>query len=198
MADINLMPSEGRSSESLNKVQKNLTIFSVAVLVIVAVFTIATLIFFTSEKAEQTKQAKRIEAAAAQVNSYQSSEELLTVIGKKADLADKALSSRLIYTDILNKIATLMPQNVYFGDIKIDGNTVSTSAKAKTSADVAGLVASFVSSDEGKKLFSSVTIDSLASVPDADTKQLIYSFSVSMQLVGPQAVSQTGGKTSSN
>lgn len=183
MAEINLMPTEGKSSESLNKLQKNLTVLSVFVLVVVAVATVATLILFTSLKSEEAKQKKRVGDASTKVSSYQTSEELLTVVSKKAEIADKALSSRLIYTDIINKVATLMPTNVYFGDLKIDGNKMSTSAKAKTSADVAKLVSNFVSSDEGKKLFSSVTIDSLASVSDAETKQLVYSFSVSMQFL---------------
>jgi len=193
MADINLMPTEGKASENLNKLQKKVSFLSVAVLSIVAVFTIVTLVLYTTNKAEETKQKVRIEKAAAEINSQQSAEELLTVVGKKAEIADKAISSRLIYTDILNKLASLMPQDVYFGDLKIDGNQITTSAKAKTSADVAGLVSSFVSSDEGKKLFSSVTIDSLASVSDPDTKQLIYSFSLTLQVINPGAQTAEAG-----
>lgn len=184
MAEINLMPSEDKASEGLTKLQKKLSIFSVFVLFVIAVFTVVTLIMYTSAKAQESKLKVRIEKAAAEINSQQTAEELLTVIGKKAEIAQKAISARLIYTDILNRMAALMPQNVYFGDLKIDGNKISTSAKAKTSADVAGLVSSFVSSDEGKKLFSSVTIDSLASVSDPDTKQLIYSFSLTLQVIG--------------
>ena len=194
MTEINLMPTEGKSSEGLKKAQNKITIVSVFVLVVVAVATVATLVLFTSLKNEEAKQKKRVSEASTKVSSYQTSEELLTVVGKKAEIADKALSSRLRYTDIINKVATLMPTNVYFGDLKIDGNKMSTSAKAKTSADVAKLVSNFVSSDEGKKLFSSVTIDSLASVSDPETNQLVYSFSVSMKLVD----SKTSGEETNN
>lgn len=184
MAEINLMPTEGKSSENLSKIQKTITVASVFVLVVVAVCTVATLVMFTTLKSEEAKQKGRVEEASTKVNSYQTKEELLTVVSKKVDIADKALSSRLIYTDILKKLANLMPTNVYFGDLTITGDKMTTSAKAKTSADVAKLVSNFVSSEDGKKLFSSVTIDSLASVSDPETKQLVYSFSLSMQVVG--------------
>lgn len=185
MAEINLMPSEERGSEDLNKLQKKLSVFSVVVLAVVALFTIVTLVLFTTSKTEEAKQKVRIEKAEAEINSQQSTEELMAVVGEKVQIADKAISTRLVYTDILNKLASLMPQNVYFGDLKIEGNKITTSAKAKTSADVASLVSSFVSSEEGKKLFSSVTIDSLASVSDSGTNQLIYSFSLTLQVAGP-------------
>lgn len=177
------MPTEDKASEALGKIQKKVTIASVAVLGVVAIFTLVTLIFFTAAKSEEAKQKSRISEASAQINSQQSTEELLTVVGKKAEVADKAITTRLVYTDILNKIATLMPQNVYFGDFKLEGPKISTTAKAKTSADVAGLVSSFVSSEEGKKLFSSVTIDSLASVSDQETGQLVYSFTLTLEVV---------------
>lgn len=182
MAEINLMPTEDKASEGLHKLQKKLSVVSVLVLCVVAAFTVVTLVMYTSAKAEEAKLKVRIEKAAVEINSQKSAEELITVIGKKTEVADRAISTRLVYTDILNRMAALMPQNVYFGDLKVDGNKISTSAKAKTSADVAGLVSSFVSSDEGKKLFSSVTIDSLASASDPATSQLIYTFSLTLQV----------------
>lgn len=177
MADINLLPSEEKTSDSLNSLQKKLTIFSVLVLAVVAVFTVITLVLFTTAKARENQLKADIEKSASEVAANKTSEELLTVVSKKAQSANKAISGRLIYTDILTKTAELMPKDVYFSDLKISGSKLSTSAKAKTSADVANLVSSFVTSEEGKKLFSSISIDSLAT--DADNN---YAFSVSMQV----------------
>ena len=180
MADINLMPTEARTSESFNSLQKKLTIFSTVILVAVAIFTVVTLVLFTVAKGEEAKQKARIEKASAEVNSYQSTEELLTVVDKKVKTANKVLGSRLVYTDIMNKVAELMPQDVYFGDLRIEGNKITTSAKARTSAHVAGLVSSFVSSEKGKKLFSNVNIDSLATDQDG-----FYAFAITMQVINP-------------
>lgn len=177
MTDINLLPSEDKVSEKLSSIQKKLTAFSVVVLGVVAAFTVATLVMFTAAKADEGKLKERVGAAAGDVSSQQLTEELLTVVDKKTESASKIIASRLLYTEILKKTAELMPLGVAFSDLKIDGVKMSASAKAATSADVANLVSSFVSSEEGKKLFSSISIDSLAT--DTEGK---YTFSVSMQV----------------
>lgn len=177
MADINLLPSEEKLSDRLSSLQKKLTMFSVVVLAVVAVLTVATLVLFAAEKNRENDLKGRVSEAASLVNSHQLSEELLTVVDKKAESATKAISSRFLYTEVLKKTAELMPLGVAFADLKIDGVKMSASATADTSADVANLVSSFVTTDEGKKLFSSMSIDSLAT--DAQGK---YTFAVSMQI----------------
>ncbi len=177
MADINLIPAEEKTSDSLASLQHKLTIFSVLLLAVVAVFTIVTLVMFTQLKSQETALNERISKAATAVSSNQLSEWLLSTVSKKADSANKVLASRLLYTDVLTKTAELMPQGVYFSDFKLSGTKVTTSAKAKTSADVANLVSSFVTTDQGKKLYSSISIDSLASDDKGN-----YAFSVSMEL----------------
>lgn len=188
MADINLLPSEEKTSDSLNSLQKKLTIVSIVVLAIVAVFTVVTLVLFTTAKSRETQLKADIEKAASDVAANKATEELLTVVSKKATSANKVIAGRLIYTDVITKTAELMPTDVYFSDLKITGSKLTTSAKAKTSADVANLVSSFVTSAEGKKLFSSISIDSLAT--DADNN---YAFSVSMQINTTSAVEASKG-----
>lgn len=185
MADINLIPTEEKTSSSLASLQQKLTIFSVLVLAVVAVFTVVTLIMFTQLKGQEADLNARISKAATAVSANQLSEWLLAAVSKKADSANKVLGSRLIYTNVLTKTAELMPQGVSFTDLKLSGAKVTSSAKAKTSADVANLVSSFVTTDEGKKLFSSLSIDSLASDDKGN-----YTFSVSMDLA--QNTSQGG------
>ncbi len=177
MADINLLPSEEQISTQLAAWQKRISIFSVVVLVAVAAFTVFTLVMFTRVKAEEEKLNARIATAAGEVNANQLSEELLTVVDKKTDTAAKAIGLRLLYTEVLKKTAELMPTGVAFSNLTIDGDEMKASATANTSADVAKLVSYFVTTEEGKKLFASLNIDSLAS--DAEGK---YAFSVSMKM----------------
>jgi len=181
MTDINLLPSEDKVSEKLSSFQKKLTAFSVVVLGVVAVFTIATLVMFTAAKAQESKLNERVGVAAGEVSAEQLTEELLTVVDKKTESATKVIASRMLYTEVLKKTAELMPLGVAFSNLKIDGATMSASATAATSADVANLVSSFVTTDEGEKLFSSMSIDSLAT--DAEGK---YTFSVTMQVNRPE------------
>ncbi len=186
MADINLIPAEEKTSDALASVQQKLTIASLVMLVAVAVFTVVTLVMFTQTKALETSLNSRISKATTDVSANKLSEWLLSTVSKKTESANKVLGSRLLYTDVLTKTAELMPQGVYFSDFKISGTKVSTSAKARTSADVANLVSSFVTTDEGKKLFSSLSIDSLASDDKGN-----YAFSVSMEIT---PVGTTGGE----
>lgn len=188
MADINLLPTDAKSSDNLGAIQKKLTFGSILILAVVAVFTVVTLVMFTQAKSQETQLKDRLEKAASDVGANQLAEELLTVVNKKADSANKIIDGRIIYTDVVTKIAELMPTDVYFNDLKISDTKLSTTAKAKTSADVANLVSSFVTSDEGKKLFSSVNIDSLATDEKGN-----YSFSVSMQLNQPKTQASVGG-----
>lgn len=188
MAEINLLPSEEKISDSLNAWQKKLTIFSVFVLAVVAIFTIVTLVMFTTAKSQETKLNAEIRKSADDVASHKVTEELLTVVSKKAVSANKVISSRLNYTEAITKTAELMPVDVFFSDLKITGTKLTTSATAKTSADVANLVSSFVTSDEGKKLFSSISIDSLTTNADNN-----YVFSVSMQINDTKAQEATKG-----
>lgn len=187
MADINLLPTDEKSSDNLGAIQKKLTFGSILILAIVAIFTVVTLVMFTQAKSQETQFKNRLEKAASDVGANQLAEELLTVVNKKADSANKIIDGRIIYTDVVTKIAELMPTDVYFNDLKISDTKLSTTAKAKTSADVANLVSSFVTSEEGKKLFSSVNIDSLATDEKGN-----YSFSVSMQLNQPKTQASTG------
>ncbi|KKR78301.1 MAG: hypothetical protein UU23_C0001G0065 [Candidatus Curtissbacteria bacterium GW2011_GWA1_40_9] len=177
MADINLLPSEEQASSQLVSLQKKLAVFSVFVLVVAAAFSVATLVMFTAAKEKENRLNERIGGAAAQVNSHQLAEELLTVVDKKTDSASKAIASRLLYTEVLKKTAELMPTGIAFANLSIDGVEMKASATANTSADVAKLVSYFVTTEEGKKLFASLNIDSLAT--DVDGK---YAFSVSMKM----------------
>lgn len=177
MTDINLLPSEDKVSEKLSSLQKKLTVFSIVVLGAVSVFTITTLVMLTAAKDKEKELKARVRVATDEVTSQQLTEELLTVVDKKVETASKARASRIIYTNVLRRTAELMPTGVFFSDLRIDGLKLSSGSTAKSSSDVANLVSSFVTTDEGKKLFTSMSVDSLATTVDGE-----YAFSVSMQV----------------
>jgi len=162
MAEINLLPVEERAHEQFLLLSKRLSIASIVLLVFTAVFTLATLVLFTSLVSARSDLVTKVEENSSKINELKASEELITVVQEKASAADKLLTARINHKTIFESLSQLIPQGVYFSDIRFSGDKVSISGKAKSYADVAGLASSFLS-DEGRKLFSGVSVDSLSS-----------------------------------
>ena len=161
MPDINLVPVQERVTERFESLKKRLSVGSAVLLVLTAVFTLGVLVFFTTQVSKRTELFARVEESAQAINSYKQQEELLVVVKDKVGLAEQVLGHRVEYHQTFADFAKLVPQGVYFSDIKFAQGKISLSGKAKTSAEVAGLVSSLLSA-EGSKIVSNVTIDTLA------------------------------------
>ena len=161
MPDINLVPQEEKVTERFESLKKRLSWASVALLILTAFLTLGVLVFFTTQVSKRTQLLAQTEESAQAINSYKPQEELLVVAKDKVGLAEQVLGQRVEYHQTFAHFAKLVPQGVYFTDIKFAQDKISMSGKAKTSAEVAGLVSSLLS-PEGSKIVSNVTIDSLA------------------------------------
>ena len=153
MADINLLPVAEKEAENLEVLRKRLTIVSIVLLVFTAVFTLITLGLFTSFASQRSNLITKIEASSNEINSLKATEELIVVIKGKVSAGYKILTARVNFANI-------------FGQ----------SGKAKTSAEMAGLVSSLTSAS-GSQIISSVNIDSLNSDENG-----VFSFAISGQL----------------
>lgn len=176
MSDINLLPVEEKAQERAQSIQKKLSVASIAILAITAIFTLITLVFFTALVSKRNELIAAAGDASSQIESQKDIEELLVVIKSKAETATKILDSRQDHAEAFQKLSELVPQNVYFADMKFSLTKLAVSGKAKTSADMAGLVSSLLS-ETGSALVSSVTVDSLGSDETG-----VYQFSLSMEL----------------
>ena len=161
MPDINLVPQEEKATESFESLKKRLSVASVVLLVLTAVFTMVVLVFFTTQVSKRTQLFAKVEESAQAINSYRQQEELLVVAKDKVGLAEQILGQRVEYHKTFADFAKLVPQGVYFTDVKFAQGKIIMNGKAKTSTEVAGLVSSLLSAD-GSKIVSNVTIDSLA------------------------------------
>src|SRR3990167_9294870 len=177
MPDINLVPIQERATERFETLKKRLTVVSVILLVLTAAFTLGVLVFFTSQVSKRTQLFANVEDNAQTINNYKSTEELLVVAKDKVGIAEQILAARTDYYQTFNGFAKLVPQGVYFTDIKFLQDKIIMNGKAKSSAEVAGLVSSLLSAD-GSKIISKVTIDSLT----ADETGT-YTFSIAAQSV---------------
>lgn len=177
MADINLLPTEERSARSLEAAQGKLALVSTIFLVVTALFTLGTLGFFVTLTNQRNRLLGGIEEASATIDSLKSTEELVVVTKSKASTALKILGSRTDYASFFEKFSSLIPEGVYFSDIRFTGSRISLVGKARTSTDVAGLVSAFIST-QGSSVISGISVESLSSDETG-----VYSFSVTAQLV---------------
>lgn len=178
MADINLIPSEEKAHEGAERTDKKLQFVSIGVLVISAVVTLFTLIMYTKSVSEKNALILQVEENSAKINQYKPQEELLVVSKDKAGAADKVLSGRTDYAMFFTKLASIIPQGVYFTDIRISDSKITAPGRAKSSADVAGLV-SALTTGSGPDIINSVSIDSLSSDEFG-----VYGFVISGKLAG--------------
>lgn len=177
MADINLLPQEEKASERVLKLQKNLSIVSFALLILVAIGTVITLVMFTIFASDRNNLNSQIADSTKRIDASREKEELLTVVKKKATAVDKLESTRLDQTKIFNALAELTPNDVYFSGISVKDNKVVVSGKARTSVDMAGFVSSIVN-PPGTKYFTAVNLGALSS--DAKGE---YSFSMEAEII---------------
>ena len=175
MPDINLVPQEEKTTERFESLKKRLSVGSAALLILTAVFTLGVLVFFTTQVSKRTQLFAKVEDNAQVINSYKSTEELLVVAKDKSAVAEKVLAQRTDYYQTFNGFAKLVPQGIYFTDIKFPAGKIVMNGKAKSSAEVAGLISSLIT-PEGSKIVSNVTIDTLT----ADETGT-YTFSIAAQ-----------------
>lgn len=176
MADINLIPNEAKRTEEFDKLKGKITLAAVVVLIMAAVAAFVTLAFYAYFISMRENLVKRVEAASSEVNRYKASEELAVVAKDKASTASQLLGTRQNKVEVFTTLAKLIPQNVNFASLTISLNDLKASGRAKSSADVAGLVSALLST-EGTKIMSDVTIDSLVSDESG-----VYTFGLSAKL----------------
>ena len=176
MADINLLPAEERAARSFEAAQGKLSLVSTIFLIVTAVFTLGTLGFFVTLTTQRSQLLSQIEDASARINSLKAVEELVVVTKGKVSTASKIFSARVDFAGFFEKLSNLVPQGVYFSDVRFSGNRISLVGKAKSSGDVAGFVSALVSA-QGSQIVSNVSVESLSS-----DEAGAYSFSMTAQL----------------
>lgn len=177
MAEINLLPVEEKSAERFENLYKKILFAAIGLLILTAISTLLILAFFSVLSATRSNLVTRVEQSSATIGDLKSTEELEVVVKQKVSVADKVLTARTPLGDVFQTLVQLVPQGVFFTDMRFSGIKVIISGRARTSADVAGFVSQLVS-PRGSQIFTGVAIDSLASDSAG-----IYSFVLSAQLV---------------
>lgn len=180
MADINLIPQDERNSVRAESVQKRLQISSIGFLIFTAVLTVITLSLFAMFASKKSALIADVEEHSAKINTLKAQEELVVVAKDKASAADKIIAGRVEFSEVFEKFAALIPQGIYFTDVRVTLGKIVISGRARTSSDVASLASSLVSA-RGTEIVSDVSIDSLSSDENG-----VYAFVLSAKLVSQQ------------
>jgi Tfp pilus assembly protein PilN len=146
-------------------------------LVVTAVLTIVTLVLFLSFASKNKSLEEEIANDSLRVNQLKSREELLLVIKDKLSVALILLGTRQNYPSFFEELSTLVPRDLYFTDMKVTGDEIIISGKARTSSDIAGFANALLSL-EGASIISNVGIDSLSSDETG-----VYTFVVSGMII---------------
>ncbi len=178
MVDINLVPEEQKRTEDFGKLRNKFMFVSVAILVVTAIAAVTTLAFFGYFVSQRQELIARVEDASAEVDNYKVAEELIAVSKDKVQAAAQIINTRINKVNFYTKLAEILPQNVFFTDIKIAQTDVDFNGRAKSSADVAGLISSLLSA-KGAGIVSGVSINTLSSDESGE-----YTFAMKARLVG--------------
>lgn len=177
MPDINLIPEEAKKSEEFENLRSKISLASTVFLILTAIVAFVTLAFFAFFINKREQLIAKVEDVSATVNNYKTIEELIVVAKDKASVADNIPNSRLNKVTFYRTLTEIIPQNVYFTDIKINPKGSTMNGKARSSADVAGLISSLLST-KGSQIISDVSINSLVS-----NESGAYTFGLSLTLV---------------
>ncbi len=180
MADINLLPVEEKSAESFENIRKKVLWGSIGFLVFTAISAMVVLGFYSTLAGKRANLVANIQESSGQIDQLKPKEELIVVVKQKASNAEKILTARRDLVNTFNQFAQLVPQGVYFTDIRFSGGKVALSGKARSSADIAGLVSQLVSAN-GAGIYSNVSVDTLSSEENG-----AYTFALTMNLVQKQ------------
>ncbi|MCR4324118.1 MAG: PilN domain-containing protein [Candidatus Curtissbacteria bacterium] len=188
-AEINLLPQQEKIAEGAQTAGRKLKTFAVGLLVLTAILTIITLGLFAFYASKRSNLIAEIEENSASVNQYKLQEERLVVVKDKVGVVSSLIAARENYPNFFEVLATLVPQDVYFTDLKVSENKVAISGKARSSGAVAALVSGLLS-ERGIPIVNTIGIDSLSSDQTGT-----YSFIVSANLVNTQAPPVAEGGT---
>lgn len=162
MADINLLPAEERESERYFLLVKRLQVAAVGTLVVTAILVIVTLVMFTTFSTRRASISSQIEDLSSRINGLKAQEELIVVTKDKVANAARLSVARVEYHSLFNKLAAIIPQGVYFTDVRVTSGKAVISGKARSSSDLAGLVSALTSA-KGAEIISDVSLDTLSS-----------------------------------
>ncbi|MBI3341696.1 hypothetical protein HY024_01085, partial [Candidatus Curtissbacteria bacterium] len=118
MPDINLLPEEERTAANFENARSKLLVGSIGALVVTGLLTLGVLFYYASLNSQKSKLIARVESSGSKIESLKAQEELVVVTKGKVQDAAKILGARVNMADFFSRFSKLVPQNLYFSDMR--------------------------------------------------------------------------------
>jgi hypothetical protein len=165
--DINLLPDVALKEEKQGKIQKLLTITSMAILIVGGLAVVAVYTIFLTTKSEVDRVLKLNDSLRTNILNFAETEIIQRGIVAKISAASTVLKGAKDYKTVVEDIQTLVPDGIVISDIQIDkSDKIALNAKANTSTSFNEYVRNLLDPEKGGKRFANVTIGSVSGAKD--------------------------------
>lgn len=187
MAYINLLP--WREEELKAKKKEFFTILAAAGVCAFAL-VLAINIYFQArvdgQLARNTYLKNEIQILDIQIAEIKTLNQKKAALQERIDVVEQLQRSRNVGTQVLNEIATIIPNGIYITQIDKKGNTIQITGKSESNNHLANMIRAVELSD----LFTDATPESITS--DDNSSKLLSSFKMRVKIKGLVNDSNTG------
>lgn len=179
MAYINLLPWR---EEALKAKQKDFFIILVAAGVFAFALVFSVNLYFQArvdgQLARNAFLKNEIQLLDIQIAEIKTLNDKKAELQKRIDVVEQLQRSRNVGTQVLDEIATIIPNGIYITQIDKKGNTIQITGKSESNNHLANMIRAIELSD----LFTDATPESITS--DDGSSKLLSSFKMRVKIKG--------------
>ncbi len=177
--DINLLPDVTLTEERESKLQKLLTIVSMAILVVGVIALIAVITIDLTLNDGYKKLVDENDGKKAQVLGYAETELSQRAIKSKLVTSSNVIKAAKDYKTIIENIQSIVPDGITISDVAIDKtDKIVLNGKANNSESFYNYIKNLLDTEKGAKYFTDVVLGSVNTTKDSDLQ-----FNITMTLV---------------
>lgn len=179
MAYINLLPWR---EEALKAKQKKFFLVLAAVCLGAFALVLTVNLYFQTridgQQARNTFLKNEIQILDIKIAEIKTLNDKKTALQKRIDVVEQLQRSRNVGTQVLDEIATIIPNGIYITQIEKKGNAIQITGKSESNNHLANMIRAIELSD----LFTDATPESITS--DDGSSKLLSSFKMKVKIKG--------------
>jgi type IV pilus assembly protein PilN len=193
MAYINLLPWR---EDALKAKQKEFFLVLAAVCLCAFALILAVNLYFQTridgQMARNTFLKNEIQILDIQIAEIKTLNDKKKALQERIDVVEQLQRSRNVGTQVLDEIATIIPNGIYITQIEKKGNAIQITGKSESNNHLANMIRAIELSD----LFTDATPESITS--DDDSSKLLSSFKMRVRIKGLTNDSNTEHNNATN
>ena len=179
MAYINLLPWREEALKAKKK--EFFTVLAAVGVCAFALILLVNLYFQARVDGQQTRNAflkNEIQLLDIKIVEIKTLNDKKAALQKRIDVVEQLQRSRNVGTQVLDEIATIIPNGIYITQIDKNGNTIQITGKSESNNHLANMIRAIELSD----LFTDATPESITS--DDSSSKLLSSFKMRVKIKG--------------